>query len=86
MICDGDTAFWVYADYTKCADRGLRPCATRGYSVFRGKRILYGVWISLYIAGKTKFWIQIARFIALAPTVPLRENSRINTQIALREN
>lgn len=45
MICEGDEAFWVYADYTKHADRGRRPCATRAVAVFREKRILYGVWI-----------------------------------------
>lgn len=45
MICEGDEAFWVYADYTKRPDRGRRPRATRAVAVFREKRILYGVWI-----------------------------------------
>lgn len=36
--------------------------------------------------GKTKFQIPSSRFITLAPAPGMRENSRINTQIALREN
>lgn len=77
---------WLYPIYTKYVDPRLSPRHARVYAVFCVKRILYHLWITRHTAGKTKFRIIPARFIALAPDVRLRENDRINPQIALREN
>lgn len=77
---------WHYSNYTKVVARVRMPFTTRSGGVLRKKRILYGVWISLYIAGKTKYRILSVRFIDLAPAAPVRENSRIDVQTMLREN
>jgi len=77
---------WLYPNYTKQDDRPLRPCPARVPGLSGRKRILYRLWITRHTVGKTKLRILSARFIALAPDARLRENDRINPQIALREN
>jgi hypothetical protein len=64
---------------------GIQPLRHKAFFHFHEKRILYGIWITLFIAGKTKCRILRARFIDLAPTARIRENSFINAQKTLRE-